>query len=281
MTTVSDILNKRGSGSGSGISYYSRFYTCARQANLNDQLKALRALEAADGDELESDAVQTGVGFHALMEASLRGDLGGDALFDARPDAFRKPQKLALDTFRAWLATWGSLEDKFGMELLGAEVPLATTVEGEYPLTGRLDFVGYINDAERCAARTGLILPGPGVYVGDWKTTDSASQGAPDFYANSLQAIIYPWLWDLAHPDAALCRGTIFEEVIVTKVPKYRAFFVPAWPPKEAAEIARAFVRGAVELRNANRVCPTACINKFRKPYICPHLVSGACSRWR
>ena len=281
MTTVNDVLNKRGSGSGSGISYYSRFYTCARQANLNDQLKALRELEAADGDELESDAVQTGVGFHALMEASLRGDMGGDALLDARPGAFAKPQKLALDTFRAWLAKWGSVEDKFGMALLGAEVPLSTTIAGEHPLTGRLDFVGYINDAERCAAQTGLILPGPGVYVGDWKTSGSESQGDANFFANSLQAIIYPWLWDLAHSDDAPCRGTIFDHTITTQVPKYRTYFVPALPSEKAAEIASAFVLGAVELRNANRVRPTACINKFMKPYMCPHLVSGACSRWR
>jgi hypothetical protein len=268
MKTLADIFGTPEHGhSGCGISYYSEFYKCARKANLAAQQQALVQLETEEGDEIV--ATDVGTAYHALHEADIKMEIGAEALVDAREVSYSPSHREALRLFRGWKATWGSLESKYGMSDLRAEFPIGSEgepVEGlDAPLTGRVDFVGHIGQEglQTVFGYLGIELPGEGYYLGDFKTSGSKNKNDSAQYTYGLQAQAYLYLWNQKFPGTP-ARGIIFDQIVRHKDLKGGSFVTHvAYPDPNAKEMLRAFIHGAIALREANRANASACIDKF------------------
>lgn len=281
MKTLTEVFATEHGHSGSGISYYSAFYMCARKANLMAQLKALEELE--EPEDVGPTSLDIGTAYHALHEADIKSGLGQDALVDARSDTYTASQLEALRLFRGWKMKWTDLRTKYGMTNLYSEFPIGRDTEPvkglDAPLTGRIDFAGKIDEIgiQKVFAYLGIELPGPGFYLGDFKTSASNFKTDADQHLYGLQAQAYLYLWNLTFPETP-ALGIIFDKITRHKVLKDESFNTyVAYPSPDAREILKAFIQGAIELREGNRANATACVERFGKP--CPFL-NKECKRF-
>ena len=263
-------------GSGKGISFWTKAAANGRQVRLEQEHKAAQANmpivdEAAEPSD-KLNALVIGVAYHALQEHAS-GDVS-EHVWDARESAFTPEFTEALRLFRAYQARYGSVAARWGFTDYRTEVPIPSTPAGSAAalelygeeVTGRLDGVGYISveNLPRVMRETGLGLPGPGWYLLDFKTAGRESANDVWTYEQGLQACNYIILWNLENPDKP-CHGMLFDQIVRTKVVKFKAFFAPAFAA-DPARIANLVKIGRSNLEND--VCnPTGCKSFFSPCY--------------
>ena len=263
-------------GSGKGISFWTKAAANGRQVRLEQEDKANRAAAPIIDDAGEPtdklNALIIGTAYHLLQEHAS-GDVS-EHVWDARESAFTGEFAEAVRLFRAYQSRYGSVSARWGFTDYRTEVPLPATPEGTKlalelygeEVTGRLDGVGYISmeNLPRVMRETGLALPGPGFYLLDLKTAGRESPNDCYTYEHGLQAANYITLWNLENPDN-LCHGMIFDQIVRTKVVKFKAYFAPAF----AAEPER--VKNLVKIGRHNLdndICnPTGCKSFFAPCY--------------
>ncbi len=303
MTSVADdtdflvelFNNIQGGPSPWGISTHSDWIECGWRAHLRAIERALKR-EVPDGDDAPEPGVaevsrklnymRVGLYGHKLFEGRILRGLSRDIIWDARASAFDQELIEAVRVYRGYHANWGSIEEKWGCEIIGAETllgglagtELAARVAALFggPLTGRADCVINVIDPEPAFRNTGHhILPGR--YIFDYKF--SARHGPKDdikFGPGSLQAQAYLWLDAVEHGEEA-ALGTIFERVIghkeISKAKSYGSYIV--YPHLRADKRLRAMVRLSM-LHQANpQPNPTACTDAFGRE--CYFKYSGQC----
>lgn len=235
-------LSKNSGGSGRGMTFWHQAALCGRKAVLSD----------AYADDIAAGRVQEpttpkhfllGGVFHKMMELWVAPPPGGFVL--DQDEITSDPNiREAVRLFEGYREFWD--KDYWG-RLVEAEVKipskeeLVDQIEAEFgvPVYGKPDEVRYLDDAtvERVLDTRGLILPGAGFYLIDHKTADSPK--ADTYYSDGYQAILYPYLYELEHPEQKI-RGTIYNVVYkfskrkdkTITIENFHAVFAPYVPEK-------------------------------------------------
>lgn len=278
-----------------GISTHTDWIECGHRARMRAIERALKR-EIPDGEDVPEPGVavvakklnymRVGLYGHKLFEGRILRKLSKDIIWDARASAFDLEFIEAIRLYKAYHANWGSIEEKWGCAILGAEQllggeegsPTAEAVAASLggPLTGRADCVINITDPARVLANTGLhVLPGR--YVFDYKF--SSRHGPKDdlkYGPDNLQAQAYLWLDAVEHgEDSAI--GVIFERIIghreISKAKSYASYVV--YPQMDGEERLRAVVTLSMRSQQDPQPNPTACMDAYGRP--CYFKYSGQC----
>lgn len=293
------IQSSQHGSSGRGMSFYEQAATCGRKANLSaqhrDKLVQIRASEAeeADGD----DPLDIGTIYHQLMELGLRGQLDNE-VWDQTDAAVSGNFLEAVRLYRAYAKDWTSPLEKWGAKLLGVEVAIPSTNAGKAAAlalfghvdTGRLDALIRVTDPDGAFQRTGLELPGPGVYLLDHKTGGRVSERDTWQFQFGNQSINYMYLYNLDHPEDP-ARGIIFDKIIrhatIRKEPElsktgtikagksYHHYL--AQPLEDDIQAVKALIEKGAEEMRLDRANPSQCFSGFKPCYF---FTAGICSRY-
>jgi len=264
-------------GSGRGISYYSTAARCPRRAKLDGQNK---------GSSSGYDA-KVGTIDHGILELFYDGKLDPAILRDPNlflqvPEDFVDAKDEALRLAQAYFRKYPELD--FWGTPIGVEIQLPTEgmkqAVNEFflvDLTARLDLATRVNEAqlERIAERTGLRLPGPGVYIVDHKFRTRRDSYIGETYLLSAAFTAYPAMWNLHYPDDQ-CVGMIANVTVANKEVVFQQALVSP-PDENALRGLQNWLIGANELAGTDFPNWTSCRDFNRT---CGHFTSGACSRY-
>jgi hypothetical protein len=200
-----------GGGSGWGNSFYATAAECGRKARLQQEKRHLYTnLDAPI--PFEKHRLLVGGVYHALQELWRKG-------YEIRENLTHNENMLeGQRLFDGWVRYWN--KDFWGEQLSVEEViPSSDEVREAVkyafygnPYTGKPDLVVRIRaeDLPRVQQRVPQLTQ-PGVYLVDFKTRDT--HGSHDGYVHGLQALTYPALYNLQHPDDP-CSGIIWDIII-------------------------------------------------------------------
>lgn len=292
------IQSKPHGSSGRGVSYYRAWNaSCGKRAFLDN-----KRTEEGFEREHRTDArgfsyFDVGVYYHLLHEIAARGQLPDEAwdVDEALDVNFIEAVRL----FQGWKKAFGTIEEKYGCAILGAEIPLPETDMGKQAakrmlggeLTGRADLVIQVIDPEAAQRNTctehssGLVLS-KGVYILDFKTAGKYSESDYFKYQHDLQARAYLTLYNLEHKDRP-AKGMIFDQLIKhthfshtpihagSKLKQHSSFHAYVqMVNSEDVPVLSAMVQNGLRNMANPKANPTACIGLFET---CPHLLSGEC----
>lgn len=264
--TMDEILTViRGStkgGSTHGLSKLRTAAFCPRMAYL-DELNRQQRIEEGDVfyDTLGEGALYIGSVFHALAAAYYQGTLKGLVveLSDFSTDEVSEGFLEGLRLFNAFIK-----DPEF------AQFGKVVSVEEEYrapmnfvgfELTIKPDLVTYMNqeDVDRFhRLHKGpdgeeVLLPGPGLYLHDHKTSEKKNSSDSTTMQEDPQFNLYPMVWNSWHPDQK-ARGMIANKIIRHKklTPKsFYSVFVPT-PTEDRKQSLQTALVNANELRKTN-----------------------------
>jgi hypothetical protein len=293
MTTNESLLIyqqlSRSSASGRGVSYWDNDNDAVCGKRL--QLAAIHK-EAVAAAETHIEEKKLGTYFHGLMEMWMNAKI---------------PQTMVLDVGPIQDAEWNNalrlfnfVKEHFTREYFGefvaAEVKLPVTEHhkdkvreffGHDEITGAIDAMVMLDEAAvaRYQADWGVRLDGPGLYLIDWKTSAArkSPDGARSNYTESMQAMTYPTLWNLA--GGMQCKGMIYfvivkhvklrrQDVDPKNLSSIQVFFAKHQP--EHALIVKNTINEARRMRDAGVANAFACHSNNRE---CPFLRAGICGR--
>lgn len=289
------IGDTRQGGSSRGISYWSDAASCGRRVRLKEEHPKVQ-LPIDDDDT--PDALVVGSTYHLLHELGIRGQTT-DETWDATDGALTASTIQALNLHRAWVRDWVSVEQKWGARALATELAVPETDVGRQAaleltgddVTGRLDALLDVHDPDVAYANTGLLLPGPGRYILDFKTAKSHSPQHSWTYGHGLQGVNYLWLYNLEHPETPV-RGLIFDVMFKHAKPSKDARYAStgrllqnssyAAYLQEANPNAEQVIRGLVQIGQRNLEGPgvpnaDACFKGFSP---CEFFRRGLCRRF-
>lgn len=283
------LFNKADSGpSPWGISTHGDWVECGRRASLRAAERAAKAEEAdapqAENEDGDASALKVGIYFHKLMEGRILRQLGTDLVWDARAEAFNVNFLEAIRLYREYHRVWGSVEERWGCRVVGAEIPLGMSGDVPSPvvvsrlggpLTGRMDAVIEVVAPEKALANTGLVLM-PGRYILDWKTGKAHSSSDEAKFVHGLQAQAYLWLDTVEHGEGG-ALGMVFDRIVshkvITREKSYAAFV--AYPQMDSEERLRAMVQLSMRSQANPMPNPLACPGQFGRQ--CWFKTSGQC----
>jgi hypothetical protein len=292
------IQSKPHGSSGRGVSYYRAWNgACSKRAFL-DNKRAEEGFERINRTDARGFSYfDVGVYYHLLHEIAARGQLPNEA-WDV-DEALDVNFILAVRLYQGWKKAFGTIADKYGCSVIGAEIALPETTMGKEQtrrllggdLTGRADLIIQVEDPELARHNTatehspGLTIP-KGVYILDFKTAGKFSEGDYFKYQRDLQARAYLTLYNLEHKDRP-AKGMIFDQLVkhtkLSRVPVYAGSKVKqhssfhAYVQMVGAEdvpVLTAMVQNGLRNIANPKPNPTACIGMFD---VCPHLLSGEC----
>jgi hypothetical protein len=279
----------RSSASGRGVSYWDNDNDAVCGKRL--QLAAIHK-EAVAAAETHIEEKKLGTYFHGLMEMWMNGKLAPGMVLDVGPiqDA-EWNNALRLFNFMKEHFT----REYFG-DVVGAEIKLPVNEDhkakvreyfGHDEITGAIDAMTMLSaaDVARLEAEWNIRLDGPGLYLIDWKTSGARknADAAKSNYTESMQAMTYPTLWNLA--GGQQCKGMIY--FVIVKHVKLRrhdldpknlssvqVFFAKHQP--EHAAIVKNTINEARRMRDAGVANAFACYSNNRE---CAFLRAGICGR--
>lgn len=210
----------KGGHSGTGNSFYELTANCGRRRNLLAQIGEV----PRDPDYVEPDWAVRGTYYHLLHQFWQEGKLPEGAVLDAgvNDELWQEActlfswfqQSYAKDFFGNCLAT----EIKYPRNSAEQEVIAQYfNVPMKYAPTARFDMYTQVTDehVDR-AARDGILLPGPGRYIVDYKHGKQHNKDDGWKYTNGVQPLLYLTLDRLLNPDNP-ARGMIFTKVSMTR----------------------------------------------------------------
>ncbi|MEO1444625.1 MAG: PD-(D/E)XK nuclease family protein [Cyanobacteria bacterium J06635_11] len=141
------------------------------------------------------------------------------------------------------------------------------------PLKGIVDMVCEMSQ-EDCYkwADQGVMLPGPGVYLVDWKTSKRTQ--SPDRYSSGFQHVAYQMAYEVI--AGVKPRGFIWGCVFGLKMPKV-AIYVTTRPNGAEQDICLSAFKRQRRRIEASEANPFACHNSWGQ--VCPFLSNGICDR--
>lgn len=213
---ITEIINTGSSGRGN--SFYAGAAECGRRQRLLDDKRETYS-DLGGILPMERNKFLVGSVYHALQELYHKGAWPEALEADARDGAFLSNENLrdGWRLFRGWQRCW---DKDFWGETIEVEEQLPRDTAGEHAIhkmfgnayTARIDMVVRIRASDLPRIQTRLPdLRTPGVYLLDWKTRDS--HGGHDVYINGLQALTYPLLYNLQHPNEP-CQGIIWDVIV-------------------------------------------------------------------
>lgn len=279
----------RSSASGRGVSYWDNDNdaVCGKRLKLAMEHRQVLATMESNVEEKK-----LGTFFHGLMEMYLNGSLAQHFVLDVGPiqDA----------EWAGALRLFNFVREHFPVsyfgEFVAAEVKLPVNEDhkakvreyfGHDEITGAIDalFMLSAGDVMRLEAEWGVRLNGPGLYAIDWKTSGArkSAEAAKSNYTESMQAMTYPVLWNLAGGEEV--KGMIYfvvvkhqdlrrRDVTPQKLSSVQVFYAAAHP--HHAQIVRTTINEARRVRDAGVANAFACYANNRE---CPFLTKGLCGR--
>ena len=263
-------MMKRSTASGTGQSYWAVAANCGERRYLSDLHKQI-VEDADDNVELK----QKGTYFHALMDFWLKGSIPDNLVYEV--------SQIEDANFAAAARLFKFYSEHFGKDYwgkyIGSEIRLPANDDhrkrvaeyfGHDEITGQLDALYLLDDLDviRIERDFGLTLRGSGLYAFDWKTAGArASESkASGSYSNSIQAKLYPLLWNLAGGEP--CRGMVHVVIVDHKdmrrydldkrnLSSVQVFFAPH------TELRDREARGAVNFAREQK------INRTKNPFAC------------
>lgn len=195
---------QRSTSSGLGPSYWSEAANCGEKRFLADLHQ--------QAPSLASDEKRLGTYFHGLMDARFKGHI------DADVDVGPIQDKVWIEAVKMFSFVQEHFpEDYFG-ETVASEFRLEPPKEaleaafGHSEVTGQADRIIKLSEADvlRFYTDFGVGLPGPGVYILDWKTSRARADDRKAFgsFQESIQSKVYPLLWNIYGGEP--CKGMIF-----------------------------------------------------------------------
>ena len=272
-------LEKTGTSSGFGPSYWTNRAGCPMRAKLDKENQAQRV-----GGEKEYQAMDVGSFFHFACQAYHSGTSPRDEIVAAEPQDHMVAYTDAINESRRLFGDYSiRFTHNFWGKPLATELLLQPTAEqniqtfGVPNVTGQLDLVTEI-DVTRADILNRLIVGGgaePGVYIIDYKTRAARSNNWVEEFNASLQFSIYAML--LEQHLGKRIKGII--PVVVVKHKKLvddSYFATIVQPPDE-------YRRNAVRrwLQNVSNLPESyanlsQCVSGYS---VCRHLTSGVCGR--
>ena len=270
---------QKSTSSGRGPSYWDVAANCGERRYLTDLHKYV--------DE-PRDELRLGTYVHALLDARHKGILENSVIDLSEIQDEVWIDALKMNTF---------IQEYFPEEYFGRSVASEFRLEppkealvkafGHDEVSGQVDRLVMISEADimRFFQKFGVGLPGPGLYILDWKTAGSraSEKKARGSYLESIQSKVYPLLLNLYGGEP--CMGMIFmlfinhaEMRFQDEGPKKQAscqmFFAQHTAQRDAEAIAA--VNFAKMMRDQRIKNPYACIDYqgtecyFRSQGICP-----------
>ena len=204
--------------SGYGNSYWSVAANCGRQRRLADSIKIIK-------DGPEPDWAVRGVYYHTLLQWWHDQKIPKNSVIELNDNTLWNDAVTLFDWYRTTYARdfWG--------ECIGTEVQFPSTPEEkaevakwfgiptEYAPTMRTDLLVRADEPHvENAANHGVLLPGPGVYIVDYK--HGAAHWADDEkkYTQGVQALLYLTLGNLFWAEKP--KGMIFVKASMTREKK-------------------------------------------------------------
>lgn len=279
------------SGSGRGVSYWSKAMQCGRMANLSEARKIDMTLE----EQLEVSRTDKVIGriagtyFHALQEAWHTGKMPEGTVVEA--DEFDLNFHEALRCLTAYQGAWP--KDYFGTTL-GCEVKFPRNAEesawlreqlGE-DFTFRVDRLIELTDAqaENINRTRNGDLPGGGRYILDYKLLYNHQAKDSWDYTEGLQALAYPSIYNVLHERfgyGAPVVGMIFD--VTTRSTRVAANWGPKnyalYLAKPAANFVSLLSNGLAQAKRnvaQDLANPFSCIGPYGP---CAFLKDASCTR--
>lgn len=280
-------------GSPNGMSRWTKAPKCGRMARLSELQKEAR--EAAGKGEF--NPLDVGTFYHALHECGATGQLDS-AIWDCTDEMLANIDWMeAVRLYRAYIRDWGSVAERWGAEILGTEVAIPSTPEGEKialeyfgePVTGRMDCLIRIVRPDLAKENTGLDLKA-GIYILDFKTAASRKDNYAWEFGYGLQSAAYLSLYNMEHQSEP-AQGMLFDQIYkhsdVSKFSKlkkdgsilressYQAYL--AEPREDDVRIIGSLVQLGRRNYEENLANPAHCLSGF-KP--CYYFTAGYCKRF-
>lgn len=277
-------LIEKGTASGRGPSYWDVASNCGEKRYLTD----LHTQIVKDA-ETNVEEKRLGTYFHGLMDAWFKGSFPADQVIDVSDvqplqwaDAV-KMFKFVREHFPK--DVWGKLvATELRLPIDDAHKAAILEYFGHDEISGQLDALFEVEEEHLAHyAAIGCELPGPGLYIVDWKTGgarkgDPAARGS---FLESIQSKVYPLLCRLGGLQV---QGMIFPFFVnhaamrrhdegKAKGSSVQCFFTP-WNEVRDMQ-ARAAVNFAREQRNNRTKNPYACIQYTGVE--CPFRTKGLC----
>lgn len=290
MSVLYELLqSKKSESSGRGGSYYG----VAAQCGMRSRLQELYPYEEpeSDGTEITAtgrrrvNAKRAGIYFHSLQEMWRLGTIPANLIVAA--DHADYDFELALNSFIKYRQQWHDNRHNLG-RVQSAEVKLPSTpahekvvldFTGGIPFTMRYDLLTEITyeDMARLAVERQLALPGPGLYLIDYKLVGQITSQQMWQYSYDFQQLSYPVIYNLCNPHRPV-RGMLTETMARVMKPELRHYALYlAHADARAAEIVKHGIREAHAAHQAGRANPFSCIGKWGPCYF---LTQGSCSRY-
>lgn len=270
---------QKSTSSGRGPSYWSDAANCGERRYLTD---LYRQIESTTTDEK-----QLGTYFHGLMDARFKGHIESDV------DIGPVQDKVWIDAVKMFSFVQEHFPEEYFGQSVASEFRLEPPKEalevafGHSEVSGQADRVVKLNEADvlRFYTDFGIGLPGPGVYILDWKTSRARADEKKAFgsYQESIQSKVYPLLWNLYGGEP--CKGMIFFLFVNhadmrrtdegSKRPASVQMFFAEHTAKRDAE-AIAAVNFARHMRDSRLKNPYACVDYMGNE--CFFRANGSCS---
>lgn len=282
------LQSKRTSSSGTGSTYYGTAAACGMKARLQEIFPYEEP--ESDGTDLtptgkrKVNARRAGSFYHMLQEMWRLDQIPADVAIAA--DQSDYDFEIALNSFTKYRQHFGDNRHNLG-RVVGAEQTLPATHEqrmqvqlftGGIPFTMRYDLLTEItyDDVARIAVERELALPGPGLYLVDYKLVASISAATMWQYSYEFQQLAYPVVYNVCHPDRPV-RGMLTEVMarVLRPEPRHFALYL-AYADERTDEIVRHGIECGNNGQVQGRANPFACIGKYGP---CFFLTNGVCPR--
>lgn len=287
------IQSQKSGSSGTGTSHYGVSASCGMKSRLYERYPFIKQEEQEDEYEANYDArgklkvsgTRAGSFYHKLQELWRLGTIPSNLAIDASHADY--DFQIALRSFNNYRNRFNSDVNNLG-RVRGAEglVP-STDAEreaikaalGGLPFTIRYDLLTEIGpeDIGRIAVERGCALPGPGLYIIDYKLLASIGKSTSSAYTHGFQQLAYPVIWNICNPTRPV-RGMLTDVItrVQTLEAKHTGLYL-AHADENALAIVRDSVQRAQKQHELGEANAFACDGKYGP---CGHLSSGLCPRY-
>lgn len=272
---------RQGTASGRGPSYWETPMICGRKTYLAEKMQKR-------GEEINrSGALAVGSFYHYLLQIWREQKIDDNTIIDTSevgdPDWSEAVRLYDFYSGQFERDYWGSIiaiEERMPItDDHRKQIEDFFSIVGEDCPTGAIDLLVHMTaqDVARIEKERDIELRGPGYYIIDYKTASARTdaQGAKALYTETVQAMTYPTLWNLAEGEPV--KGMIFDVIVKHKnlgANSIQTWFAPHCPSH------RKVVRGAVRVARTSKLKarpnPYAC---YYKGYECHFLRNGTCNR--
>lgn len=290
------LQSQKSSSSGTGTSYYGTPASCGMKSRLYERYtEAKNEEELEEANEYEESYTKTGrkkvsgkragAFYHKLQELWRLGTIPSNLVIDASHVDY--DYQVACTSFNGYRQRFGANIHNLGrvhsaevtLPRNEAEAAIIKAAFGGKPFTIRYDLLTDISEADcyRIAAERNIAIPGPGLYIIDYKLLASIGKATGSKYTHEFQQMAYPVVYNLLNPEKPV-RGMLTDVVARVQKPEDKHFgLYLADASSDAYKIVRDGIAYAARQHLEGRANAFACQGTYGP---CGHLTSGLCPRY-